>query len=307
VTAEETVENVVLVTLDGVRWQEIFDGADPSLADAATLPGGELRTARGLTPNLHRLFFDEGTVLGDPHLGEGFFASGPVYVSLPGYLEILTGAVSECAKNDCEPRVEWTIAGEITRRRGGEAAVFSSWDRIARVLPASRGVVSSTGHGPSEPAPPYPGNGDYRPDRSTAAAAIEHLVRRRPRFLWVAFGDTDEWAHRRDYRGYVDALRFADAFVGELAAHLAEMDRYGARTALLVTTDHGRDADFVDHGGWASAGVWLMGRGGPIKRRGVMPLPHARHLRDVAPTIAALLGDPVRRCATCGDVLDELL
>jgi hypothetical protein len=28
-------ENVVLVTLDGVRWQEIFSGLDPSLAGAA--------------------------------------------------------------------------------------------------------------------------------------------------------------------------------------------------------------------------------------------------------------------------------
>ncbi len=120
--------------------------------------------------------------------------------------------------------------------------------------------------------------------------AIEHLVHHRPRFLWVALGDTDEWAHRGDYRGYVDALRFADAFVGEVAAHLAEMGEYGARTAIFVTTDHGRDPDFAGHGGPASAGVWLMARGGPVARRGPTALPRVRYLRDLAPTMAALLG-----------------
>ena len=66
--------------------------------------------ARALTPNLHRLFFDEGVALGDPRIGEGVLASGPVYVSLPGYLEMMTGAPSACADNDCSPRVAWTIA-----------------------------------------------------------------------------------------------------------------------------------------------------------------------------------------------------
>src|SRR5580704_12724206 len=73
----EGAGNVVLVTIDGVRWQEIFRGADPLLADAAALPRGERRTPRGMTPNLHRLFFDEGTVLGDPRTGEPFNATGP--------------------------------------------------------------------------------------------------------------------------------------------------------------------------------------------------------------------------------------
>jgi hypothetical protein len=306
-----TGDNVVLVTLDGVRWQEIFDGADPALAEDVALPRGEARAARGLTPNLHRLFFDEGAVLGDPRRGEGLRASGPVFVSLPAYVEIMTGAPSGCADNECEPRVSWSIAGEVARRPGGGAAVFASWERIARTQPpeAARalGLVLSVGREPGEQAPAYPGNGAYRPDRRTAAAAIEHLVHHRPRFLWVSLGDTDEWAHRHDYRGYLEALRFADGFVGEIAAHLAEMGEYGARTAILVTTDHGRDAGFADHGGPASAGVWLMARGGPIRQRGSTATSRVRYLADVAPTIAAILGEPRRHCPGCGDVLDELL
>src|SRR5689334_22503125 len=55
------VDRVVLVTIDGVRWQEIFSGVDPALSGEAA-PRGEAASARGLTPNLHRLFFDEGVV-----------------------------------------------------------------------------------------------------------------------------------------------------------------------------------------------------------------------------------------------------
>ncbi len=302
------VENVILVTIDGVRWQEIFTGADPALADQAGLPHGELRTARGLTPHLHRLFFDGGTVLGDPRLGERFLATGPRYVSLPSYVEIMTGAASGCDGNDCQPQVPWTIAAEVARRgaRGG-AAVFSSWSTIGRAVPGGEGLHLEVGRSPSDQDPPYPGDGDYRPDRRTAAAAIAHLLHRRPRMLWVALGDTDEWAHRGDYRGYIDSLRFADAFVGELCAHLADMGPHGAGTTVIVTTDHGRDANFTDHGGPDSAAVWLMARGRPITPKGARGLDRPRYLRDIAPTIASLYGLGHRRCDTCGDVLSDLL
>src|SRR5262249_5282236 len=136
----------------------------------------------------------------------------------------------------------------------------------------------------------WPGGGDYRSDAATEALAVEHLRARKPRFLWIALGDTDELAHRGDYRGYIGALRAADAFVGELAAHLREMGRYGERTALIVTTDHGRDATFSSHGGSAAAPIWLLARGAGIPARGIVATPELRHLRDVAPTVLTLLG-----------------
>ena len=308
VVSEPAVDSVVLVTLDGVRWQEIFLGADPALADAAGLPRGEHRTPRGLTPALHRLFFDQGTVLGDPRLGERFLASGPHFVSLPAYLEIMMGATSGCAGNDCRPALPWTIATEVARRTPEQgAAVFSSWSTVARAAGSSANLVLETGRHPRDSDPAYPGHGDYRPDRRTAALALEHLRARRPGLLWVALGDTDEWAHRGDYRGYIEALRFADSFVGELCAHLAQMGERGARTAVLVTTDHGRDPSFNDHGGPDSAAVWLMARGAGLSPRGPARLDRPRHLRDIAPTIAALRGWATRRCEGCGDILAELL
>src|SRR5262245_36175754 len=48
-------DNVLLVTVDGVRWQEIFGGVDPVLAKQAHLPRAALLSARKLLPNLYRL------------------------------------------------------------------------------------------------------------------------------------------------------------------------------------------------------------------------------------------------------------
>ncbi|MEZ4308307.1 MAG: alkaline phosphatase family protein [Polyangiaceae bacterium] len=298
------------MTVDGVRWQEIFTGEDPQLAGAAA-PGRELASARALTPHLHRLFFDGGTVFGDPRTGQPFLATGPRYVSLPAYVEIMTGRASGCAGNDCQPALPWTLAGQLAHPASpNDTAVFASWPTIALALPQGDDLHLSTGRHQNDGADgdtAFPGHGDYRPDARTAPLALAHLVRHRPRMLWIALGDTDEHAHRGDYPAYLDALRFADAFVGQLCAQLDRMGDYGRRTTVLVTTDHGRDPGFTDHGGPDSAPVWLMARGGPLPSKGPQGLTRPRYLRDIAPTVARLYGLGSASCDTCGAVLDELL
>jgi hypothetical protein len=296
---------VVLVTLDGVRWQEIFDGVDPALAAGAWRGLGP----RELLPNIHRLFFDGGVAIGDPRLPGGIEATARRHMSIPGYAELSTGAATECADNDCVPALGETLADAVASAGdGGAAAVFGSWPDIARVAAASpERLLVRTGKAIAADVPAFPGNGDYVPDRLTAARALVHLRAAQPRLLWVALGDTDEWAHRGDYGGYLDALRAADRFLGELVEELARGGDQGARTAILVTADHGRDAGFVNHGGPDSAPVWLLARGPGIARRGATPTSRKRRLRDVAPTARAWLGLSRRDCATCGEPIAELL
>ncbi|EYF02127.1 alkaline phosphatase family protein [Chondromyces apiculatus] len=311
--------SVVLITLDGVRWQEIFRGVDPKLAKRARLPEASVQKAEDLLPSMRGLFFEGGTVLGDPSRAGGISASGPRFISMPAYLELLTGSASDCKDNGCTPRLSQSLTDDVgglpsvTRRE--DVAVFTSWEKLSlpAALPATSpgaapaGVFVSAGRPADDATPPFPGVERYRPDHATAAAAIGHLVKHQPRFLWVGLGDTDEWAHRGDYRGYLDALRFADRFIGEVVQHLAEMGEYGEKTMVFVTTDHGRDKEFDDHGGPASAGVWFMARGGGLPAHGVIGTQMQRHLRDVAPTVRSLLGLPARQCAGCGEVMLELL
>lgn len=293
-------EAVVLVTIDGVRWQEIFDGVDTSLSRRPRAPGV-------LLPNLRRLFFEEGTVIGDPRLGGGIEGSAPRHMSMPGYVEISTGAGTACADNDCRPALGETIA-DAAATAGGGAAVFGSWSEIARAAAARPDrVFVQAGAAPGRPGRPLGGGEAYAPDAVTAEEALAYLRDKRPRFLWVALGDTDEWAHAGEYDRYVEALQAADRFLGDLAGTLGAMGERGARTAIFVTADHGRDPGFRSHGGPPSAAVWLLSRGPGIARRGAIGTDRQWRLRDVAPTVREVLGLPARRCDGCGRPIDEIV
>jgi Metalloenzyme superfamily len=280
-SAAET-DAVVLVVLDGARWQDVFVGVDRRLG--YDLPPAEVVPASRLLPNLHDMIA-QGVAVGAPDQGEPMVASGPNFVSLPGYNEIFSGRPPlGCANNDCPVTRETTLVDEL-RASSAEVAVFSSWAPIARAAASNpAGVVLSTGE---------PGTRDFRPDRETADLALAYLKGQRPRFVFIGLGEPDEFAHRGDYRGYLGALRRADTVLGDLFALLAAMGPRGAHTSVLVTCDHGRGKDFRNHGAaWPeSSRVWLVGAGGRIPPSGAVAS-GAHRLADVAPTIRALLGLP---------------
>jgi arylsulfatase A-like enzyme len=131
----------------------------------------------------------------------------------------------------------------------------------------------------------------------------------RPDFLFVGLGETDEFAHQGNYAGYLDALREADRFLGELATELAARAQAGVRTALFVTADHGRAASFKDHGKPypESARVWLVASGTAIAARGFVSSPQPRHLADITPTLRSVFGLPADGTRGAGSPLTELL
>ncbi len=322
---------IVVVTIDGARWQEIFGGTDPALSQKSGLGPAEAATAEELVPHL-RALARRGVAIGES-ADASFEASGPNFVSLPGYTEILTGRPAPCQENDCEARPRATLADEVRRLPGvsrREVAVLSSWERIDAIAAAEPDeVVVSAGrtHGAtrevlaedrdtaelvrsSERSAPWPGHDDYRPDRDTTAIALSYFEHARPRLLFVSLGDTDEHAHAGNYRGYLDALRRADAFVGDLMRVARGWGPEGERVVFFVTADHGRSAGFRDHGRDypESARTWLVAGGGPIERGrfvGADGEIHG-HLRDIAPTIRDILGIRADRDERSGVVLSEL-
>ncbi len=287
---------VVFVVLDGARWQEVLVATDARFAT------GDDRdvSAKALMPNLHRMI-DEGAVVGAPGHGAPMVASGPNYISLPGYNEILGGRTpTDCADNECPPTRRATIVDEV-RATASDVAVFSSWAPIARaasVHPSE--TVQSTGE---------VGTAAFRPDRVTADKALAYFEERRPSFFFLGLGEPDEYAHRSDYAGYLGSLRQADAVLGELRALLAQMGERGRSTSVFVTCDHGRSDDFRDHGApWPeSSRVWLVASGGAIPALGYVDSPAKHRLADIAPTVRALLDLPADASPGAGSPIEELL
>ena len=311
--AAHRTRQLILVTLDGVRGEEVFQGVDPMLAQAYGLAPSELVSGRSLMPRLHQRLI-EGVVLGAPEVGEPFQASGPEFVSLPGYLEIFTGQPAlGCTSNRC-PRPASPTFLEALRRREQlpirAVASISSWERLELAVasdPTSI-TISAGRHGGgtrdqlrldpctgalldrAAQSDPAPGDRDYRPDRFTAALALGYLAGARPRLLDVGLGDADERGHAGDYRAYLEALRAADRFLGDLFDLLAASGAYGDETTVVVTTDHGRAASFTEHGSAApeSRRVWLFAVGGAVPRRGLVTFREPGYLWQVRPTIEAL-------------------
>jgi hypothetical protein len=323
---------VILVVLDGVRWQEVFGGVDPVLA--ATHRVGPVLDARTLLPSLYAGLDARGVALGAP--GHGVIAaSGPNFVSLPGYTEIFGGrSPDHCRDNGCAGATGPTIVDAMRDRstRDSDVAVIASWEPIGRAATraAAAPIVLSTGRqsvtgrqfltadaasrrilDEGARADPRPGRDSFRPDRYTGELALRYLEIWRPTFLFVGLGEPDEYAHDDDYRGYLASLRAADDFLGRLFATLDRMGDRGRRSLVLVTADHGRAHDYRDHGAAPeSARVWLLAFGGPVHAQGFVEGPRPRRLADIAPTIRQVVGLPLlppEEAAGAGIPMFELL
>ena len=297
---------VVLITIDGARWQDVFEGSDSGFSGAPSIPPEQLM------PRAHQLVATRGVALGATLQGCGTaHTAGASNVSLPGYIEIFTGHASQCLDNQCD-RVEESVLDEAARAPSGSAASISSWELL---LSATSGggtpVFVSNGRGyPGEPpatdkvlsqavaagrnADPYPGYSEYRPDAATIAIALAYYRAEKPALFHIGLGDTDEYGHRGDYASYLDALKRADSLIGTVADLLDTMGPLGAKTTVIVTPDHGRNSDFNNHGVLhpESARTFVLAFGGGVPVRGIACPAHDVTLADIAPTIRVLVGLP---------------
>jgi hypothetical protein len=318
---------VVLVTIDGVRPEDVFEGADLALRPGSKIE--HLTRPEAVMPRTHKLVATRGVALGAARAGCGVTrtASG-ANVSLPGYLEIFTGRKTGCRDNRCARTQTRTFLDDAADAGLLPVASIGSWDLLDRAVtrgsspvlvaegaqrwPGSRPLVEgrlealvSSG----EEAEAYPGNGKYRPDDFTSAIALEYLRTSAPPVLHVGLGDADEWGHRNDYPAYLDAIGRADAFIGKVADTLDAMGEVGARTTVIVTTDHGRNRDFQHHGAFSltSARTFVIAFGPRVATRGVACPVRDVTLADVAPTIRALIGLPPDASPEAGRPIAEIV
>jgi hypothetical protein len=312
---ERTTPSVVLVVLDGVRAQEVFGGADRDLARSLRLNPLTWANPRDLTPNLQSWLESDAIALGVPGHGPEMVASGPRFISLPGYLEIFAGKPDPlCEGNECVRPIAHTVVDDVRESTGpDDVAVITSWPNIARAASSDTSNIAVTAGRKltsradrlraagitamverASHVKAWPGENDYRPDAYTSRIALKYLETNKPRFLFVGLGDADEYAHRGDYHGYLEAVHASDAFLGDLQATLARMGARGRHTTVLVTADHGRAYSFTDHGARypESSHVWLVAAGADIHGHGVTAASARHTLSDIAPTVRALLGIP---------------
>ena len=208
-----------------------------------------------------------------------------------------------------------------------KVATIASWDKIALAVEHEKGAsfvnasieplddgtfdpeVQSINEAQAKDVPPWE---DARFDRYTWAHSMHYLQKHRPRFLFISLDDSDEWGHKGEWKRYVSTLRQYDEWIRELIETLKGMGEYGARTTLLVTTDHGRGdgGSWTDHGWFwpESRFVWLYARAASgLGRHGSPFVEDSYTHSDIRPTIEAGLGLAPHTCDGCGRVIREAM
>lgn len=247
---EAPAPSVVLVTIDGYRWEELFRGADASRVRDPQARAHYVDApdrAAVLTPFLLS-FREAGALIGDRDAGSCAHVSNEYWFSYPGYAEMMAGRPNPHARsNQNRPNADVTVLERLLQRPEfqGQVRVFAEWDVMPGILNTARSNI------PVFVPPDY----DALHDPQVMAAAREILADP-PRVLWVALGDTDNRAHEGKYEAYLDAAHAADAFLSEIWQAYQANPRTAGRTTMIVTADHGRGAIAGDRWRGHGSGRW---------------------------------------------------
>ena len=265
--------NVILFMSDGLRWQEVFTGADERLMNKEN--GVEhpepLRAAywrdtpearrEALLPFVWSTIARHGQLYGNMFNGSSSHVTNEWRVSYPGYSEVFCGFKNPYVKdnkNIMNPEAtvfEWLNGLPAYH---GKVAAFGAWELFPSIFNTQRcGFPVDGGNGPvtfgtlspriemintlRAEVPTRWGRTTF--DAMVYRSGLEWLKLNKPRVMFLGMGETDEWAHEGDYRQYLDAAHRVDAYLRELWETLQSMPEYKDATSIIVTCDHGRGGD----------------------------------------------------------------
>jgi hypothetical protein len=321
--AQRKTENLIVVTLDGLRWQEVFKGVDERLMNDSIYnrnikdmkekfwsASAEERRKK-LFPFLWTVVAQKGQIHGNRQHGNKVDNANRYWFSYPGYNEIFTGYPDTSVNsNDKKYNKNENVLEFINKKKGftGKVAAFSTWDCFPYILnePRSGVFVNADVDSMHFTTPTLRMLNEMqflstrpigvRPDVITYFAAKEYLKEYRPKVLYIAFDETDDFAHAGMYDQYIGAAYAEDAMIADLWALIQSMPQYKDKTTLLITVDHGRgDADknnWKHHGARIAEAheIWLAVIGPDTKPLGEVQTDAQLYQAQIAATLAALLG-----------------
>jgi len=137
--------NVILVIADGVRWQEVFTGADLTLINEEQKKmywhdDPNVRRQK-LFPFLWETVAAHGQIYGNQNKGSVVQVTNTMWFSYPGYNEMSTGAADpRIDSNEYGPNPNVTVFEWLNTRPGfaGKVEVFATWATFADIFNGAR-------------------------------------------------------------------------------------------------------------------------------------------------------------------------
>jgi hypothetical protein len=319
--------NVVLIVSDGLRWQEVFTGADPDLLDEKH--GGiwasperlrrefwnddPTKRREMLFPFLWGVVAKQGQFFGNQNKGSIARVANGLAFSYPGYNEMLTGRPdprinsNEFGLNPNTTVFEWM---NHFPEFHGKVAVYATWDVFKNIFNEPRSqLVMQVGWD-------LPGKNNLTPrdelldelyrtttrlddedvwDSFLQVPLLDYVKSSHPRLLFVGYGETDNWAHSGRYDLVLESAHQFDDFVRQLWETMQAMPEYRDQTTFIVTTDHGRGSgleEWKEHGvdQKGSENIWIAVMGPDTNVVGERSNATPVSQSQIAATVAQLLG-----------------
>jgi hypothetical protein len=320
-------QNVVLIVSDGLRWQEVFQGADPLLLDARNggnwveEPELKRRYWRDTAQERRRLLFPfiwdtvarQGQIFGNRTQGSDAHVTNGLAFSYPGYNEMSVGFPNPAiTSNEFGPNPNVSVFEWLNKSPDltGHVAIYGTWKNYADIFNENRShLVMQAGWTP----PPKTGDASKdallaklfdtttRFDEDDVANSflqvelLDYVRTGKPKVLFVGYGETDNWAHQGRYDLVLESAHRTDAFVKELWDTMQAMPQYRGTTTFIITADHGRGSgpvEWKEHGveEKGSENVWIAVIGPDTP-----PLGERKNIApiiqaQIAATVAALVG-----------------
>lgn len=317
--------NLFIITTDGLRWQEIFNGADSVIIndpryvkDTAALNqlywDNEINTRRRLLmPFVWGILEKRGSLYGNRKYANKVSLANPYRFSYAGYNEILTGYADPFVvtnrrnpnrndnvlefinnlpvyKNTVAAFASWNLFDYIFNKKKSNFFLNNGYQTISHDSLTRNEILLNGIQQVS-----LNNDQDTRNDMLTFVAAHEYIRAKHPKVVFIGFGETDEYAHCSNYDGYLQSAHMFDEYLARLWYLVNSDPFYKNNTHFIITTDHGRGerpGSWSRHGIFTSgsADSWLMAIGPGLESRGEVKTKDEIFSNQLAQTIAGLLG-----------------
>ena len=327
--AQNNDNKVILITLDGLRWQELFGGAESLIINNEEAAGNvdylksvfwrETKAERRETlfPFIWNTVAKNGIIMGNRWKGSKVNLTNQRVFSYPGYNEILTGYADDenIDSNDKINNKNKTILEVVNDqpRHKGKVLAFGSWDVFPYIIneersgiPVNAGYMHARTDNPTETELLLNKIQDETPrrwstvryDTFTHNYALEAIKREHPELVYISYGETDDFAHDEDYEHYLFSAQNTDALIKELWQFTQSDPFYKDKTTFIITTDHGRGWGFDEDSHWRGHGIdykganatWLIAFGNGVTHKGEISVDSQVYSNQIARTITRILG-----------------
>jgi hypothetical protein len=324
-TKIEPVQNLIIITLDGFRWQEVFNGADALLInDKDFTPEDSLLSTlywaatpeerrQKLMPFFWNVIGKKGQIYGNRAYNNKVNVVNNYDLSYPGYNEIFTGYPDpHISSNKRKINPNSNVLEYLNTKPAfhNKVVAFTSWDVFPYIFNENRsGFLVNSGYDTLNNEAPLEEetliNGmeedlvydkaHTRYDQLTYLAAKEYLKHYHPKVLFLGLGETDEFAHDGRYDLYLQQANQIDKMIADLWHWVQTTPGYANNTTFIITTDHGRGtkdkwtshAEFIK----GSSQTWLALVGPGIYPLGEIKEAKQLYQQQLAQAIAKLLGE----------------